>query len=155
MTTPDASAPGQPVRVRFAPAPTGFLHLGSARTALFNWLAARHLGGTFLLRVEDTDVERSRQELIDVIFEALEWLGLDWDGEPVLQSTRFGIHQEAVDRLLDAGLAYWSDAVPEGERERTGARPTTAPTVTGTWARARAAPSGSRCPRTARCPGTT
>jgi glutamyl-tRNA synthetase len=120
VTTPDAS--GQPVRVRFAPAPTGFLHLGSARTALFNWLAARHLGGTFLLRVEDTDVERSRQELIDVIFEALEWLGLDWDGEPVLQSTRFGIHQEAVDRLLDAGLAYWSDAVPEGERERTGGK---------------------------------
>jgi glutamyl-tRNA synthetase len=110
------------VRVRFAPAPTGFLHLGSARTALFNWLAARHLGGRFLVRVEDTDVERSRQELVDVIFEALEWLGLDWDGEPVRQSTRFDLHQQAVDRLLDAGLAYWSDPVPEAERERIGGR---------------------------------
>lgn len=110
------------MRVRFAPAPTGFLHLGSARTALFNWLAARQAGGTFLLRVEDTDVERSRQELIDVIFSALEWLGLDWDEEPVLQSTRFDAHLEAVDGLLARGLAYWSDPVPEGERERTGGR---------------------------------
>jgi glutamyl-tRNA synthetase len=110
------------VRVRFAPAPTGYLHLGSARTALFNWLAARHLGGRFLVRVEDTDVERSRQELVDVIFEALEWLGLDWDGEAVRQSTRFDLHQSGVDRLLDAGLAYWSDPVPEAERGRTGGR---------------------------------
>lgn len=120
---PGAPRPDHPVRVRFAPAPTGYLHLGSARTALFNWLAARHLGGAFLLRVEDTDVERSRQELVDVIFEALEWMGLDWDEDPVRQSTRFDLHQEAVDRLLDAGLAYWSDPVPEGERERTGGRP--------------------------------
>lgn len=118
---PDAAA--TPVRVRFAPAPTGYLHLGSARTALFNWLAARHLGGRFLLRVEDTDLERSRQELVDVIFEALEWLGLDWDEEPVRQSTRFDLHQAAVDRLLESGRAYWSDPVPEGERDRTGGRP--------------------------------
>lgn len=110
------------MRVRFAPAPTGWLHLGSARTALFNWLAARHWGGAFLLRIEDTDVERSRQELIDVIFEALEWLGLDWDEDPVRQSTRFDLHQDAVDRLLEAGHAYWSDPVPESERERTGGR---------------------------------
>jgi glutamyl-tRNA synthetase len=110
------------MRVRFAPAPTGFLHLGSARTALFNWLAARQAGGTFLLRVEDTDVERSRRELIDVIFSALEWLGLDWDGDAVLQSTRFDAHLEAVDGLLDRGLAYWSEPVPEGDRERTGGR---------------------------------
>jgi glutamyl-tRNA synthetase len=116
------NAPADDVRVRFAPAPTGYLHLGSARTALFNWLTARHLGGTFLLRVEDTDVERSRQELIDVIFEALEWLGMDWDEDPVLQSTRFDVHQAAVDRLLDSGLAYWSDPVPEGDRERTGGK---------------------------------
>jgi glutamyl-tRNA synthetase len=123
VITPDPTptAPEQ-VRVRFAPAPTGYLHLGSARTALFNWLTARHLGGTFLLRVEDTDLERSRQELIDVIFEALEWLGMDWDEDPVLQSTRFDIHQEAVDRLLAGGLAYWSDPVPEADRERTGGR---------------------------------
>lgn len=119
---PAPSSGPDAVRVRFAPAPTGYLHLGSARTALFNWLAARHLGGSFLLRVEDTDVERSRQELIDVIFEALEWLGLDWDEEPVLQSTRFDVHQEAVDRLLEQGAAYWSDPVPEGERERTGGK---------------------------------
>ena len=118
--TPPAAP--HPVRVRFAPAPTGYLHLGSARTALFNWLTARHLGGKFLLRVEDTDVERSRQELIDVIFEGLEWLGMDWDEDPVLQSTRFEVHQEAVDRLLDSGLAYWSDGVPEADRDRTGGR---------------------------------
>jgi len=112
-----------PVRVRFAPAPTGYLHLGSARAALFNWLTARHLGGSFLLRVEDTDLERSQQELIDVIFEALEWMGLDWDESPVLQSTRFDVHQEAVDRLLESGGAYWSDPVPEADRARTGGRP--------------------------------
>ena len=110
------------MRVRFAPAPTGYLHLGSARTALFNWLAARHAGGTFLLRVEDTDLERSKPELIDVIYRALEWMGLDWDEEPVLQSTRIEVHQAAVDRLLDAGLAYWSAPVPEGERDKVGGR---------------------------------
>ena len=118
----DLSAVAASVRVRFAPAPTGYLHLGSARTALFNWLAARHLGGAFLLRVEDTDIERSRRELIDVIFEALEWMGLDWDEDPVLQSTRYDLHQDAVDRLLGSGLAYWSDPVAEQDRQRTGGR---------------------------------
>jgi glutamyl-tRNA synthetase len=122
VTCPETDVPG-PVRVRFAPAPTGYLHLGSARAALFNWLTARHLGGKFLLRIEDTDLERSRQELIDVVFEALEWMGLDWDEPPVLQSTRDELHQAAIDRLLDEGLAYWSDPVPEGERDRTGGRP--------------------------------
>jgi glutamyl-tRNA synthetase len=121
VTPADIDVPG-PVRVRFAPAPTGYLHLGSARAALFNWLTARHLGGQFLLRVEDTDLERSRQELIDVIFEALEWMGLDWDEDPVLQSTRFDRHQAAVDRLLDAGAAYWSDPVPEADRAAFGGR---------------------------------
>jgi glutamyl-tRNA synthetase len=111
-----------PVRVRFAPAPTGYLHLGSARTALFNWMAARHLGGAFLLRIEDTDVERSKPELIEVIYRGLEWLGLDWDEEPILQSSRFGAHQEAVDQLLESGQAYWSDPVPESERASTGGR---------------------------------
>ena len=122
MTSSETDGPTS-VRVRFAPAPTGYLHLGSARTALFNWLTARHLGGVFLLRVEDTDLERSRQELVDVVFEALEWMGLDWDEAPVLQSTRGDAHHAAVDRLLDAGLAYWSDPVPESDRERTGGRP--------------------------------
>jgi len=110
------------VRVRFAPSPTGFLHLGSARAALFNWLFARHSGGAFLLRIEDTDRERSRPELVDVIYEGLEWLGLDWDEPPVRQSQRDDAHQAAVDVLLDQGHAYWSDPVPEGDRERVGGR---------------------------------
>ncbi len=110
------------VRVRFAPSPTGFLHLGSARAALFNWLFARRHGGQFLLRIEDTDRDRSRPELIDVIFEGLEWLGLDWDEPPVHQSQRDDAHQAAVDVLLAGGHAYWSDAVPEGERDRVGGR---------------------------------
>lgn len=121
MTSPATTVSG-PVRVRFAPAPTGYLHLGSARAALFNWLTARSLGGSFLLRVEDTDLERSQQHLIDVIFEALEWMGLDWDETPVLQSTRDDRHQDAIDRLLAEGSAYWSDPVPEPDRGRLGGR---------------------------------
>lgn len=93
-------------RVRFAPSPTGYLHLGSARAALFNWLAARHMGGSFLLRIEDTDKDRSRPELIDVIYEGLEWLGLDWDEEPLHQSSRDEAHQEAIEALLRDDLAY-------------------------------------------------
>ena len=91
------------VRVRFSPAPTGFLHIGNARTALFNWLYARHTGGTFILRIEDTDVTRSTQEAIDQIQHVLRWLGLDWDEGPVLQSHRFETYLAAADRLLDAG----------------------------------------------------
>ncbi len=93
-------------RVRFSPAPTGSLHVGSARTALFNWLFARHQGGVFSLRIEDTDVARSRAEWIDGIQDTLRWLGLDWDGDPVLQSTRFDVYRIAADRLLREGLAY-------------------------------------------------
>ncbi len=96
-------------RVRFAPSPTGYLHLGSARAALFNWLAARHMGGKFLLRIEDTDKERSQPELIDVIYQGLEWLGLDWDEEPLHQSSRDEAHQEAIEALLRDGAAYESD----------------------------------------------
>ncbi len=77
------------VRVRFSPAPTGSLHVGSARTALFNWLFARHHGGTFILRIEDTDQARSREEWVVGIQETLRWLGLDWDEGAVLQSARF------------------------------------------------------------------
>lgn len=112
----------QPVRVRFAPAPTGYLHLGSARTALFNWMAARSMGGEFLLRIEDTDVERSQQEMIDVILVALSWMGLDWDGPVVRQSEFADAHRSAVDRLLASGHAYWSTPVPPEDRERTGGR---------------------------------
>ncbi len=96
-------------RVRFAPSPTGYLHLGSARAALFNWLAARHMDGKFLLRIEDTDKDRSRPELIDVIYEGLEWLGLDWDEEPLAQSTRDEAHQEAIETLIRDGSAYESE----------------------------------------------
>ena len=81
------------VRVRFAPSPTGFLHIGSARTAIFNWLYARHSGGKFLLRVEDTDLKRSESRFLDEILEDLKWLGLDWDGEPLFQSRRFDVYR--------------------------------------------------------------
>lgn len=114
--------PDPAVRTRFAPAPTGYLHLGGARTALFNWLFARHHGGEFVLRIEDTDAERSRPELIEVIYRVLEWLGLDWDGEPVLQSHRSEEYDEAVRRLLDAGSAYWCECTPEEVKARAEAR---------------------------------
>ncbi len=94
------------VRLRFSPAPTGFLHIGSVRTALYNWLHARHTGGTFILRIEDTDVARSTQESIDQIQQVLRWLGLDWDEGPVLQSGRFDAYLAAADRLLAEGKAY-------------------------------------------------
>ena len=94
------------VRVRFSPAPTGFLHIGNARSALFNWLYARHTGGTFILRIEDTDVTRSTQEAIDQIQHVLQWLGLDWDQGPVLQSHRFETYLAAADRLVESGAAY-------------------------------------------------
>jgi glutamyl-tRNA synthetase len=111
-----------PVRTRFAPSPTGYLHLGSARTALFCWLLARHTGGTMLLRIEDTDTERSKPELVDVIFRALEWLGIDWDEEPVHQSRRADEHAAATERLLAAGLAYRCDCTREAIDERARAR---------------------------------
>src|SRR5438067_811276 len=109
------------VRVRFAPSPTGFLHIGGARTALFNWLYARHTGGTFILRIEDTDVARNTQEAVDVILQGLRWLGLGWDegpltseatgpakGEhgPYFQSRRKENYQRRVEALLSRGLAY-------------------------------------------------
>ena len=107
-------------RVRFAPSPTGYLHVGGARTALFNWLYARHVGGTFLLRIEDTDKARSTDEHTKVILDGLTWLGLDWDEPPVFQGARVTRHQEVADKLLAEGKAY-PDAgtirlrVPAGE----------------------------------------
>ena len=98
------------MRVRFAPSPTGALHVGGARTALFNWLLARGRGGELVLRIEDTDRERSTQGNVDQIFEALEWLGIDYDGEPVFQSQRAGRHAEVIERLLAEGHAYRSMA---------------------------------------------
>lgn len=98
--------PSDKPRVRFAPSPTGYLHVGGARTALFNWLFARHEGGTLLLRIEDTDVERNRPELVDGILEGLKWLGIDWDEGPVFQSQRLGLYTAAAERLLASGAAY-------------------------------------------------
>src|SRR3954467_7332479 len=112
------------VRARFAPSPTGFLHIGGARTALFNWLYARHTGGTFVLRIEDTDVARNTQEAVEVILNGLRWLGLDWDegpttGEaaartrgshgPYFQSQRLERYQKRVQELKDKGFAYDHD----------------------------------------------
>ena len=96
--------------VRFAPSPTGYLHVGGARTALFNWLFARSTGGRFLLRIEDTDTERNRTELADVILELLGWLGIEADEEPVFQSDNRDRHREAAEKLLREGKAYLCDA---------------------------------------------
>ncbi|MFQ5955058.1 MAG: glutamate--tRNA ligase [Kiloniellales bacterium] len=100
------------VTVRFAPSPTGFLHIGGARTALFNWLFARHHGGQFLLRIEDTDRERSTPQAIDAIIDGLEWLGLDWDREPVFQSRNAARHAEAARQLMTANRAYYCYCTP-------------------------------------------
>ncbi|MFN0263529.1 glutamate--tRNA ligase [Tepidamorphus sp. 3E244] len=97
---------GTPVVTRFAPSPTGYLHIGGARTALFNWLYARHMGGKMLLRIEDTDRQRSTDEAVTAILEGMKWLGLDWDGEPVSQFSRLDEHKKAVDALLASGNAY-------------------------------------------------
>ncbi|HEV3396308.1 MAG TPA: glutamate--tRNA ligase [Xanthobacteraceae bacterium] len=101
------------VVTRFAPSPTGFLHIGGARTALFNWLYARGRGGRMLLRIEDTDRERSTKAAIDAILDGLAWLGIDWDGEAIYQSTRLDRHRAAVEELLAAGRAYRCFATPE------------------------------------------
>jgi len=108
--------PAAPLRVRFAPSPTGHLHIGGARTALFNWLFARRLGGTFILRIEDTDLQRSTQESVDAIIDNLRWLGLDWDEGPILQSSRFPLYAPQAERLVAEGRAYRSD-------DRKGAKP--------------------------------
>src|SRR3954451_14018758 len=121
------------VRVRFAPSPTGFLHIGGARTALFNWLYARHTGGTFVLRIEDTDVARNSQEAVEVILDGLRWLGLIWDEGPVtgditgpskgdrgpyFQSQRRGNYQRRVEALLSRGLAYEADGAVKFKMQR-------------------------------------
>jgi glutamyl-tRNA synthetase len=98
-------APKTP-RVRFAPSPTGYLHVGGARTALFNWLFARHTGGTLILRIEDTDFERSSEEMVEGILEGMRWLGMDWDEGPFYQSKRLGLYTETAARILASGHAY-------------------------------------------------
>lgn len=121
------------VRVRFAPSPTGFLHIGGARTALFNWLYARHMGGTFILRIEDTDAARNTQEAVEVILDGLRWLGLDWDEGPVsgdatgpstgdrgpyFQSQRGENYRRRVEALLSRGLAYEQDGAVKFKMSR-------------------------------------
>jgi glutamyl-tRNA synthetase len=101
------------VVTRFAPSPTGFLHVGGARTALFNWLLARHSGGKFLLRIEDTDRERSTPEAMEAIFSGLKWLGMDWDDEPVFQFSRISRHVQLAEKLVKEGKAYYCFCSPE------------------------------------------
>src|SRR4029450_1147000 len=110
-----------PPRVRFAPSPTGYLHVGGARTALFNWLFARRLGGTFVLRIEDTDAERSSWEMVEGIVKGMRWLGLDWDEGPDIggphgpyfQSERLDRYQAMANRLAAEGRAYYCYCSPE------------------------------------------
>ena len=102
-----------PVVTRFAPSPTGFLHIGGARTALFNWLYAKRFGGRMLLRIEDTDRERSTDAAIAAILDGLTWLGLDWDGEPISQFARAERHREVAEELLARGMAYRCYATQE------------------------------------------
>lgn len=125
----------RPVVTRFAPSPTGYLHIGGARTALFNWLYARHTGGTMLLRIEDTDRERSTEAATAAILDGLSWLGLAWDGEPVSQAARAGRHAEVAHALVEAGKAYYCYCSQEElatmrETAKAEGRP---PRYDGTW----------------------
>jgi glutamyl-tRNA synthetase len=125
----------KPTVTRFAPSPTGYLHIGSARTALFCWAFARNTGGKFLLRIEDTDRERSTDAAVDAIFAGLKWLGLDWDGEPTMQFARAGRHAEIARELLARGQAYYCYCSPEElaqmrEEARAAGKP---PRYDGRW----------------------
>jgi glutamyl-tRNA synthetase len=113
------------IRTRFAPSPTGFLHIGGARTALFSWAFARHFGGTFILRIEDTDVERSTPQAVQAILEGMAWLGLAHDEGPFYQMRRMDRYREVIAQMLAAGTAYhcWAtpaelDAMREAQRAR-------------------------------------
>src|SRR5271166_2143585 len=111
-------------RVRFAPSPTGFLHVGSARTFIFNWLYARRHGGTMILRLDDTDVERNTQASVDSIFDGLKWLNLSWD-EEYKQSERVGLHRKTAWAIFEKGLAYRDFTPAHTDLEKSGAQ--------GTW----------------------
>ncbi len=122
------SAPSSP-RVRFAPSPTGYLHVGGARTALFNWLFARHFGGTFILRIEDTDFERSSDEMVQGILDGMAWLGLSWDEGPFFQSRRLDLYRRTAEQFVASGHAYYCFCTKEeleqrrAEAARTGRPP--------------------------------
>ena len=113
--------PSAEVRVRFAPSPTGYLHVGGARTALFNWLFARHHGGRFLLRIEDTDLERSTPEMVEGILQGMRWLGLDWDEGPYFQTERMELYRAAAERLVAGGHAYYCFCTKEQMEQRRAA----------------------------------
>lgn len=106
------------LRVRFAPSPTGYLHVGGARTALFNWLFARHFSGTFVLRIEDTDFERSSEEMVEGILEGMRWIGLNWDEGPFYQSKRLDLYRETAAKLLASGHAYYCFCTKEELEQR-------------------------------------
>jgi glutamyl-tRNA synthetase len=131
MTTATAT----PVRTRFAPSPTGFLHLGGARTALYCWAFARHFGGTFILRIEDTDLERSTPEAVQAIIDGMQWLGLDHDEGPFYQMQRMDRYREVVAQMLREGSAYHCYCSPgevEAMREKMRAAGEK-PRYDGTW----------------------
>lgn len=119
---PDFSASPQavsaPPRVRFAPSPTGYLHVGGARTALFNWLFAHHTGGTLVLRIEDTDLERSTPEMVEGILQGLQWLGIRWDEGPYYQTQRIALYRQAAAKLLESGAAYYCFCTREELEQR-------------------------------------
>ncbi len=151
MSAPTAAS-AKPVVTRIAPSPTGMMHIGTARTALFNWLYARHFGGAFLIRVEDTDRERSTADAVRAIFEGLEWLGLTPDGPPVFQHARQDRHREAVQALLDKDAAYRcymtvEELAAERERARAEGR-----AIRSAW-RDRTPPAGENRPFTVRFRG--
>jgi len=106
------------IRVRIAPSPSGFLHVGTARTAIINWLYARNRGGKFILRIEDTDADRSSDEMVDAIVESLKWLKLDWDEGPIFQSQRMDLYATYIDKLLASGNAYRCFCTPEELAEK-------------------------------------
>ncbi len=110
--------PAKTPRVRFAPSPTGYLHVGGARTALFNWLFARHTGGTFILRIEDTDFERSSEDMVQGILDGMRWLGLEWDEGPFFQSQRLPLYQATAEELRRSGHAYYCFCTKEELEER-------------------------------------
>jgi len=109
------------VRVRFAPSPTGHLHIGAARTALYNWIYARKNAGQFILRIEDTDMERSSQKMSQGILDGLTWMGIDWDEGPFFQSQRKNLYREQAEKLVEKGLAYYCFCTPEDIARRKAA----------------------------------
>src|SRR5579871_4718934 len=122
--SPTFSPPSTPLtgpRVRFAPSPTGYLHVGGARTALFNWLFARHHGGTLVLRIEDTDLERSTTEMVEGILQGLRWLGLNWDEGPYFQTQRMELYKALGAKLVASGHAYYCFCTKEELEQRRAA----------------------------------